>query len=119
MRRGVHRYISDELGSTECSTWNISSILHLVRPVDDSPAHHRRHHLPHQLPAVKRSVVRLGTRLRRFKRPALPGIEDGDVGVAAAGERTTPSKINHAGGTSGKEFDNPREGNSLIAMQLG
>ena len=61
--------------------------------------------------------MRFRAGLRRFKRPPLLGIENGDVGVAAAGERASATQVNYASRTCGEEFDDSCERNFVVAMQ--
>src|ERR1700683_5463310 len=89
-----------------------------IRPVHNPPTHNRRHHLPHKLPAIKRSVARQRTRRRGLKRPALLGIEDGYVGEVAFGQRTSSAKIEDARWSGCQEFDDARERNLMLAVEL-
>src|SRR5438309_12018910 len=74
----------------------------LLRPIHDPPTHNCRHHLPRELPSTKGRVARFGSRLLRFKCPALFRIEDGHIGVAAADERAASAQVNHAGRSGAK-----------------
>jgi len=56
--------------------------------------------------------------LRGIKRPTLLGIEDGDIGVAAADKRSSTSEGEHTRRAGGEEFDNAAERNFLVAMQV-
>src|ERR1700693_6232556 len=90
-----------------------------ARSVNNLPAHNRRHYFSWKLPAIKRSVVRQRPRLGGLKRPALLGIEDSYVGEVAAHQRSAAAEIEYARWPSGKEFDDPRQRNILLAVKLG
>ena len=96
-----------------------SRLHRLIRAIHDPPTHNRRHHFSGQLRSVKWRVVRPGVRLRGFKSPALLRIEDRDIGMTAAGERSAASQREHPRRTRGEELDNPAERKFLLAMQVG
>ena len=93
--------------------------IYLIRPVHCFPTHNRCHNFPAQLRSAKWGIVRPRVRLRSVKRPALGRIEDGDVGVAAADERSPASQSEHSCRSRGEEVDNSAEGHFLSTMQMG
>jgi hypothetical protein len=58
-------------------------------PIHNLPTHNRRHNFPRKLPAIERSVLRFGFPLRGFVSPALLGIENRHIGMAATGQRAS------------------------------
>src|SRR5229473_1864569 len=90
-----------------------------IRAIHDLPAHDSRHNFPRKLPAIEWSVVRPRPRLGGLKRPALLGVEDGDVGEVAAGQRTAAAKIKDARRACGEEFDDAGQRDLVFAVKLG
>ena len=89
----------------------------LLRPINNLSTHNRGDNFSCELPAVKRCVARFGARLRGLEGPTLLGIKDGDVGEAAAGERTAAAEVEDARGACGKELDNSGEWDPVFAVQ--
>src|SRR6266851_9889846 len=89
-----------------------------IRAIDDLPAHDSRHNFPRKLPAIERSVVRQRPRLGSFKRPALLGVENGDVGEVAAGERAAAAEVKNARRTGGEKFNDARQRNLVLAVKF-
>src|SRR6266852_390416 len=86
--------------------------------INNLPAHNRRHHLPRELPAIKRSVVRQRPRPGGFESPALLGVENSYVGEVTAGQRSAAAEIKNARWSCREELDDASERNLVFAVKF-
>src|ERR1700683_1077633 len=89
-----------------------------VFPIHNLPAHNRSHNFPRKLPPTKRSIARQRPRLGGLKCPTLFRVEYGYIAKVSALQRSAPAKIEDARRASGKEFDDARQRNLVLAVQL-
>ena len=88
--------------------FHVEHFCGLISSVQNPSTDDRGHNFPGELPAVEGSIVRFRAGLRGLKGPAFLGIENGHIGMIAAGEGAAASQINDPRRTCREQFDDSR-----------